>query len=64
MKIVDTYVVESVVRGYHMYKDIWNAVVGRLGCQQETGNLNGPYAASRMAVQQQISRKIFFADSE
>ena len=31
--------VEAMVRGYHKYKDIWEAEFGeQLPCQRETGN--------------------------
>ena len=31
--------VDSVIRGYHVYKDIWTAVIGEiLFCEQEFGN--------------------------
>ena len=40
-----SYVVETVVRGYHVYKDIWNASIGQiLSCQRERGNVHDPYA--------------------
>ena len=44
----DSYVVESVVRGYHVYKEIWNAIVGRLSCQQETGTPHNLYTVAVM----------------
>ena len=44
---VDNYKVESMVRGYHVYHDIWEATVGEtLLCQWETGNPHDPYAIS------------------
>ena len=34
----------SCVRGYHVYKDVWNAVLGEeLLCQRETGNSSDMY---------------------
>ena len=38
---------ESCVRGYHIYKDIWEASVGEeLPCQRESGNRAGPFAVA------------------
>ena len=46
---IGVLVVESVVRGYHLYKDVWSAAVGqRLPCQQERGNPHDPYAVAVM----------------
>ena len=37
----------SIVRGYHKYQYIWDAVVGEiLPCNCETGNVHNPYAVS------------------
>ena len=37
----------SMVRGYHEYQYIWNAVVGEiLPCNYETGNVHNPYAVN------------------
>ena len=36
---MSSYTVETVVRGYHMYKEVWDAAVGQvLPCQQERGS--------------------------
>ena len=38
---------ESCVRGYHIYKDIWEASVGEeLPCQHESGNRADPFAVA------------------
>ena len=38
---------ESCVRGYHVYKDVWNAVLGEeLLCQREAGNSSDLYAVA------------------
>ena len=43
----DSYTVRCTVRGYHVYKHIWNATVGQhLHCQQEVGNPHDPYAVA------------------
>ena len=35
----------SCVRGYHVYKDIWNPTVGEtLNCEREARNAQDPYA--------------------
>ena len=51
--ILHTYVrmeiheVESIVRGYHIYKDIWSAAVGStLSCWQERFNPHDSYAVA------------------
>ena len=38
------YAVQTVVRGYHHYKEVWIATAGQiLPCQQECGNVHDPY---------------------
>ena len=45
----DSNVVESMVRGCYVYKEILNATVGQyLHCQQDTGNLHHPYTVANM----------------
>ena len=40
----DVYVVQSKIRGYHIYKDIWEASIGeRLSCKKEEYNIHDPY---------------------
>ena len=56
-------VINSVVRGYHVYKDIWTSARGEeLQCQRETGNVHDLYAAvsvmRRGNIVGHISRKI------
>ena len=42
-----TYAVQTVVRGYHVYKQVWSATVGQvLPCQQERGNVHDPYSVA------------------
>ena len=37
---------ESVVRGYHVYKEIWSSVTGKeLQCIHKIGNVSDLYAA-------------------
>ena len=46
-KIMTTFSVESVIRGHHIYKDIWTPNIGEeLICQRELGNLRDPFAVS------------------
>ena len=44
-----TFSVESVIRGYHEYKDIWDAAIDglELPCEREPGN---PHDTSAVAV--------------
>ena len=38
---------DSVIRGHHIYKDIWTSFVGEeLQCQREVGNIHDIYAVS------------------
>ena len=40
--------VESMVRGYHVYRRVWEASVGEeLTCQRNRGNLVNPFAVRR-----------------
>ena len=44
---MNTYTVETIVRGYHVYRAVWEAAVGQvLPCQQERGNVHDPYAVA------------------
>ena len=41
------FVFESMVRGYHVYKDVWDANIGEtLPCEVESGNTSDPYAVA------------------
>ena len=44
---LERFSIDSAVRGFHVYKDIWNSEIGKvLICEQEFGNLHDPYAVS------------------
>ena len=44
---MSTYSVETIVRGYHVYRAVWEAAVGQvLPCQRERGNAHDPYAVA------------------
>ena len=56
--------VEAMVRGYHQYKEIWDAEVGeKLECQRETGNPHDIFAVavlkSRVIVGHVYMRTIY-----
>ena len=57
-----TFTVESCVRGYHIYKDIWDATIGEeLQCARESDNSNDRYAVAvrkNNAVVGHVPRKI------
>ena len=37
--------VSSMVRGYHIYKDVWDAAINEeLSCQREADNYTDPFA--------------------
>ena len=43
----ERFSIDSAVRGFHVYKDIWNPEIGEVFiCEQEFGNLHDPYAVS------------------
>ena len=49
--MVELYKVESVVRGYYFYKEIWSAAVGSLlPCLQERFDTNDSYAIGFTAL--------------
>ena len=41
-----TFSIETVVRGYHIYKEIWNAAMDgtELLCEREIGNAHDPFS--------------------
>ena len=42
-----TFMTDSGIRGYHEYKNIWEAAFGEcLQCQRERTNAHDPYAAA------------------
>ena len=44
---VERFSIDSAVRGFHVYKDIWNPEIDEvLLCEQEFGNLHDPYTVS------------------
>ena len=44
---MSTYTVETIVRAYNVYWEVWEAAVGEvLLCQQECGNVYDPYAVA------------------
>ena len=46
-----SYTVDSCIRGYHVYKDIWTAPLGEiLTCQNEFENPTDPYAVAMMTA--------------
>ena len=46
-KSMETFQKESCVRGYHIYRELWDAVVGEeLECQRERGNATDMYAVA------------------
>ena len=43
----ERFVVETVVRGCHVYKDVWKPRLGELlQCKMEFGNIHDPYAVA------------------
>ena len=61
---MESYSIHTSVRGYHVYKDVWEAALGQLlPCQREPGNTHDPYAvavvetvvATRIVVPRAIS---------
>ena len=44
--IMSSFSVESVVRGYHVYKDTWDAVGEEFLCKHEDGNRVDSFAVA------------------
>ena len=43
----ERFYLDSVARGFHVYKAVWNPVVGEeLLCEREFGNIHDSYAVS------------------
>ena len=65
--MVESYEVESVVRGYHIYKDIWSAAVGTIPpCRQESFSPHDSYTVAIIkddVVVGQVPRNISVACS-
>ena len=36
----------SCVHGYHIYKDVWDALIGELQCERELDNVSDRYAVA------------------
>ena len=44
---MERFCIDSCVRGYHVYSDIWSASVGEeLPCEREDGNSADPFAVA------------------
>ena len=44
---MSSFTIDSCIRGYHVYKEVWNATFGEiLICQTEFGNFHDPYAVA------------------
>lgn len=42
-----SFTIAAMVRGYHIYRDIWQATVNEeLACQREIGNAADPFAVA------------------
>ena len=42
-----SFEIEAMVRGYHIYKDVWSAVIDEeFPCKQEDGNRFDPFAVA------------------
>ena len=45
MDELSSFTVDAMIRGYHVYKDIWSSVLDEeLPCQRENGNISDPFA--------------------
>ena len=44
---LQSYAVESIIRGYHVYREVWGTAIGQCPpCQGERGNIHDPYAVA------------------
>ena len=59
---MNSFSVQAMVRGYHVYRDVWAASIGELlPCEREAGNASDRYAVAVMkdfAVVGHVPRKI------
>ena len=47
-EVLHDLTVDSFIRGYHVYKDIWVPIIGEvLFCEQEPGNEEDRFAVSK-----------------
>ena len=48
-----TFSIETMVRGYHIYKEIWNAVMDgtELLCERESGHAHDPFGLSTVNLE-------------
>lgn len=45
--VEERFSMDSIVQGFHVYKDVWNPEIGEvLICKQEFQNLHDPYTVS------------------
>ena len=52
IEALSEYTFESVVRGYHIYQEIWTAQDGKvLQCRKERSNLHDPFAVAMVKKQ-------------
>ena len=60
--VTDSFTVEAMVRGYHVYKDVWSAALGeQLSCQREPTNTRYPFTVAvvrSLVTVSHIPRKI------
>ena len=44
---MDSFTVKSVIRGYHIYEEVWSSVIGEvLVCHCNTRNCHDPFAVA------------------
>ena len=44
---MESYSIHTSVRGYHVYRDVWEAALSQLlPCQREPGNIHDPHAVA------------------
>ena len=42
---MDLFTVELVIRGYHIYEEVWSSIIGEvLVCHRDTRNCHDPFA--------------------
>ena len=43
---VESFTIDSIIRGYHVYKDVWSSFIGEmLYCRRDVRNHHDPFAA-------------------
>ena len=45
---VESFIIDSMIRGYHVYKDIWSSFIEVLHCRRDVWNHHSPFAIAHV----------------